>query len=87
MDNIKPKLLIDKNTNRCISWGYTEFIPKDNEIIVEDIPLKTGIDFSKGYKYHNGKIIVAPELKITGTNSLEYRIDVVESKIKTLETK
>ena len=58
-----PRMLVDKNTGRVITWGYTTFEPKENEIVVEDVYLTQGQDVNDGLRYSDGVIKSAPEFK------------------------
>lgn len=80
---VSPKLLIEKETGRCLSWGYTDFQPTDDQIVIDGIIISD--DINDGLKYVDGKIVSAPEYRVEKPKSLEERVSALEEKSVQLE--
>lgn len=58
-----PRALVDKTTNKILSWGYTDFEEKNGTYIVENIRLKQGENIEDGLQYIDGKVVKNPVFK------------------------
>ena len=75
---VSPKILIDKASGRVKTWGYTNFDPKPDEAVIDNVYLKQGEDVSDGLRYVDGRIIRDPSCRIIPPkNELEELSDKV----------
>lgn len=76
MTHVTPKILVEKSTNKIVSWGYTFFTPTKDQYVVEKVILTQGQNIEDGLEYKNNKVIKNTAYE---TKKKTYKDEILEA--------